>query len=130
MFLLPQLRAGVACVTVSGAGWAASTICVEGYPLGDGAWHTVAAERRGHSLVVTVDDGDGWRRNQSLVTLESVDGEPGPPPPLEVDASQGAVVGVWQEAVADTALGDLQDDLHQRESSFILYRDKCWLNTQ
>lgn len=125
VFLLSQLRAGVACVTVSGAGWAASTVCVEGYPLGDGVWHTVAAERYGHSLVIMVDDGDGWRRNQSLVTLDSMDGAPGPPPPLEVGTSQGAVVGVWQETVADTTQGDLQDDLHKCESRFILYCDNC-----
>lgn len=115
VLLLPQLRAGVACVTVSGAGWAASTVCVEGFPLVDGVWHTVAAELYGHSLVVTVDDGDGWRRNQSLVTLESMDGAPGPPPYLDVGASQSAVVGVWQETAVDTAQNDLQDDLHKRE---------------
>lgn len=111
-----QLREGVACVTVSGAGWAASTVCVEGYPLGDGAWHTVGAERHGHSLVVTVDDGDGWRRNESLVSLEALEGVAGPPPALEVDAGQGAAVGVWQEAAAETTQADLQDDLNKRES--------------
>ncbi|KAK8405865.1 hypothetical protein O3P69_001973 [Scylla paramamosain] len=107
-----HLRAGVACVTVSGAGWAARTACVEGYPLMDGAWHVVAAECHGHNLVITVDDGDGWRRNDSLVTLEAADGSPEPPVPLEIDASQGAMVGVWQEP-ADTSQGEAQDDFHR-----------------
>lgn len=84
----------------------------------DGAWHTVAAERHGYSLVVTVDDGDGWRRNQSLVTLESMDSVPGPPPPLEIDETHGVMVGAWQEAEADATQGDQQDDMHRRESLF------------
>lgn len=84
----------------------------------DGAWHVVAAERHGHNLVITVDDGDGWRRNESLVTLETMDGVPDPPLPLEVDVSQGAVVGVWQEST-DTSQNDVQDDFHRRESHLI-----------
>lgn len=92
--------------------------------MGDGEWHTVAAERHGHSLVVTVDDGDGWRRNESLVTLESMVTAPGQPPPLEVDASHEVVVGVWQ-AEADATQGDQQDDIHRREFHFILYQCNC-----
>lgn len=80
----------------------------------DGAWHVVAAERHGHNLVITVDDGDGWRRNESLVTLEATDGTPDPNVPLEMDVSQGVVVGVWQESTDSQS--DLQDDVHRCES--------------
>lgn len=106
-----HLRAGVACVTVSGTGWVGRTTCVEDFPLMDGAWHVVAAERHGHNLVITVDDGDGWRRNESLVTLEATDGTPDPNVPLEMDVSQGVVVGVWQESTDSQS--DLQDDVHR-----------------
>lgn len=66
-----QLRSGLACATVSGVGLQPNTVCVEGRPVGDGAWHTVRAEHRSHNLVVAVDDGDGWRRNESLQVLLS-----------------------------------------------------------
>lgn len=64
-----QLRAGVACASVSGAGWLARAVCLESRPLSDGEWHTVKAERHGDNLVISVDDGDYWRHNESLVAL-------------------------------------------------------------
>ncbi|XP_045130294.1 putative neural-cadherin 2 isoform X1 [Portunus trituberculatus] len=63
------LRSGLACATVSGMGQELNTVCVEGRPVGDGAWHTIKAEHHGHYLVVAVDDGDGWRRNESVGRL-------------------------------------------------------------
>lgn len=61
-------------------------------PLGDGAWHTVAAERHGHNLWVSVDDGDGWGFNETLESLETLGGAR-PPPPLLVDKHDGLTVG-------------------------------------
>ncbi|MPC33527.1 Neural-cadherin [Portunus trituberculatus] len=64
-----EKRSGLACATVSGMGQELNTVCVEGRPVGDGAWHTIKAEHHGHYLVVAVDDGDGWRRNESVGRL-------------------------------------------------------------
>ncbi|XP_063588683.1 neural-cadherin-like [Penaeus indicus] len=113
MFTL-QLRAGVACASVSGAGWAARAACVEGRPVGDGAWHTVRAERHGHNLLVSVDDGDGWRRNESLVTLEEGEKAEGrnatPPAPLHVDKHDGVTLGGLPEFVGVSLIA-VRDDL-------------------
>ncbi|XP_063874461.1 putative neural-cadherin 2 isoform X1 [Scylla paramamosain] len=106
-----HLQAGVACATVSGAGWAARRVCVERRPLGDGSWHTVAAERHGHNLLVSVDDGDGWRRNETLASL-TVPGVKGPPLPLAVDKHDGVTVGGLPEFTGVdlvTVHDDLQD---------------------
>ncbi|KAK3849099.1 hypothetical protein Pcinc_044133, partial [Petrolisthes cinctipes] len=114
-----HLRAGVACVSVSGAGWLAHTVCVEGQPLGDGVWHTVRAERHGHSLVVEVDDGDDWRHNESLVWMMSS----GSPHPLLLDKHDGVTVGGLphfegvslvnvQQDLQDTCLDDLRVSGH------------------
>ncbi|ROT84263.1 Cj-cadherin [Penaeus vannamei] len=112
MFTL-QLRAGVACASVSGAGWAARAACVEGRPVGDGAWHTVRAERHGHNLLVSVDDGDGWRRNESLVTLEEGEKAEGrnstPPAPLHVDKHDGVTLGGLPEFVGVSLIAVRED---------------------
>ncbi|XP_042242202.1 putative neural-cadherin 2 isoform X2 [Homarus americanus] len=106
-----HLRAGVACVSVSGAGWAARAACVEGRPVGDGAWHTVRAERHGHNLVISVDDGDGWRRNETLASLlNPAQDTSTPPAPLEVDKHDGVTVGGVPE-FAGVSLTTVHDDL-------------------
>lgn len=110
-YSVEQLQAGVACVSVSGAGWAARRACVERHPLGDGAWHTIAAERHGHNLLVSVDDGDGWRLNETLASLAATS-RLGPPPPLRVDKHDGVTVGGLPEFVGVdlvTVHNDLQD---------------------
>ena len=75
--------------------------------MGDGAWHTVFGERHGDNLLVGVDDGDGWRRNESLPLLQAWSGrghgrlEGGsdsspqfsPPVALLVDKHEGVTVG-------------------------------------
>ncbi|XP_042206048.1 neural-cadherin-like [Homarus americanus] len=108
------VRGGVMCATVSGARWAARVACVEGRPVGDGAWHTVRAERHGHNLVVSVDDGDGWRRNESLVSLEQPDeedeGDEDKHLPPDVDLSEGVSVGGMPEVVG-VAVVNVLDDL-------------------
>nr|XP_027236123.1 putative neural-cadherin 2 [Penaeus vannamei] len=90
-----------------------------GTPLGDGAWHTLRAERHGHNLVVSVDDGDAWRRNESLVSLgkdaakgvsEQAKGEP--PAPLVVDKHDGVTLGGLPEFMGVNLVSvheDLQD---------------------
>ncbi|XP_069982972.1 putative neural-cadherin 2 isoform X4 [Penaeus vannamei] len=111
-----QLRAGVVCASVSGAGWAGAAVeaCVDGRPLGDGEWHTVSAERHAHNLLVGVDDGDAWRSNASLLSLEEAEGGPGRrrPPALDVDKQEGVVVGglpVFEEAGLVSVRADLRE---------------------
>lgn len=120
-----QLRAGVACASVSGVGWAATTACVEARPLGDGAWHTLRAERHGHNIVVSVDDGDAWRRNESLVSLgkdaakgvsEQAKGEP--PAPLVVDKHDGVTLGGLPEFMG-VNLVSVHEDLQDSKCFFI-----------
>ncbi|KAK4289685.1 hypothetical protein Pmani_037361 [Petrolisthes manimaculis] len=111
-----HLRAGVACASVSGAGLVARVACVNERPVGDGAWHTIQAERHGHNLVVSVDDGDGWGRNESLVSLLPVmngddDDRPvSPPAPLEIDKHDGVTVGGMPE-FAGVSLIAVHNDL-------------------
>ncbi|XP_064116623.1 putative neural-cadherin 2 [Macrobrachium nipponense] len=114
-----HLRAGVACASVSGAGWAARVVCVEGRVVGDGQWHTVRAERHGHSLLISVDGGDEGRVNRSIPSLMAP-GRPsslqeesaGPPMPLEIDKHDGVTVGGLPEFLGVklvTVAEDLQD---------------------
>ncbi|XP_045132549.1 putative neural-cadherin 2 [Portunus trituberculatus] len=101
-----HLRSGIVCVSLTGAGVGLREACVEGRSVGDGAWHTVFGERHGVNLLVGVDDGDGWRRNDSLVSLQEWHGRgrgrgdgrgdalPFPPPvPILVDKHEGVTVG-------------------------------------
>ncbi|KAK4300601.1 hypothetical protein Pmani_027211 [Petrolisthes manimaculis] len=108
-----HLRAGVACVTVTGEGVARNTACVEGRPLGDGDWHTITAERHGPNLLVEVDDGDGWRRNESLTSLVTPGKEDHlrePYLPLHLDTEDGITVGAVPELLKES-LVDVLDDL-------------------
>ncbi|KAG0725905.1 Neural-cadherin [Chionoecetes opilio] len=118
-----HLQAGVACASVSGAGWAARRVCVARRPLGDGAWHTVVAERHGHNVRVSVDDGDGWCLNESLASVHTAGGA-GAPPPLMLDKHDGVTVGGLPEFLGvnlvtvhddlqDTCLDDLRVSDHQ-----------------
>ncbi|XP_066988266.1 putative neural-cadherin 2 [Macrobrachium rosenbergii] len=112
-----QLRAGVACASVSGAGWAARAACVEGRPVGDGHWHTIRAERHGHNLLISVDGGDEWRVNRSIPSLlpgkSSLQEDiAGPPMPSEIDKHDGVTVGGIPEFLGVklvTVGDDLQD---------------------
>ncbi|XP_063879939.1 putative neural-cadherin 2 isoform X2 [Scylla paramamosain] len=106
-----HLRAGVACASVSGPGWGTRVACVEGRPLGDGLWHTIRAERRGHNLVLSVDDGDGWRRNESLASFLSDPVTITRPAPLLVDKHDGISVGGIPEFSGVTLI-TVHDDLH------------------
>ncbi|KAG7168236.1 Neural-cadherin-like 10, partial [Homarus americanus] len=104
-----HLRAGVVCASVTGV---ARVACVEGRPVGDGAWHTIRAERHGHNLVVSVDDGDGWRRNESLVSLEQPDEEGDvreSPVPLDLGQNEGVTVGGLPELVGVNIVNVLDD---------------------
>lgn len=105
------MQAGVACASVSGTGWTTRRACVSQRPLGDGAWHTVVAERHGHNLWVSVDDGEGWSFNETLESLDSLGGAK-PPPPLMVDKHDGLTVGGLPEFTGVnlvTVHNDLQD---------------------
>ncbi|XP_069977837.1 neural-cadherin [Penaeus vannamei] len=122
-----RLRAGVACAWASGAasgaasGEAAAALeaCVEGFPLGDGTWHTVRLERHGHNLLVAVDDGDGWRRNESLASFltsaHAGDMRPlleGTPMPIMVDKQDCCVVGGQPEFEGEVLVA-VNDDLRE-----------------
>ncbi|XP_042205064.1 putative neural-cadherin 2 isoform X2 [Homarus americanus] len=95
-----HLRGGVACVSVSGVEWSLEEVCVEGFPLGDGSWHTIRVGRHGLNLIISVDDGDGWRQNQTLasfLTTTSLGDMQAlvavPPTPITVDKQDGMTVG-------------------------------------
>ncbi|XP_063588701.1 neural-cadherin-like [Penaeus indicus] len=104
-----QLRAGVACASMSGAGWAVRTVCVDGRSLGDGAWHTLRVERHAHNLLVSVDDGDGWRRNESMPSLTApmVGGGAAGGPSQAVEILDGVTLG----CLPDDVTGDVNSDL-------------------
>nr|XP_045589087.1 neural-cadherin-like [Procambarus clarkii] len=108
-----HLRSSVVCASLTGSEWAAMAACVEARPLGDGEWHTVQAERHGDNLLVSVDDGDGWRRNESLASfLAARDGgrRREPPSALNVDKHDGVTVGGLPEFVGVKLVG-IRDDL-------------------
>ncbi|XP_037788849.1 neural-cadherin-like isoform X2 [Penaeus monodon] len=108
-----QLRAGMACASLGGGSRSPQTVCVEGRPIDDGAWHTVRAERHGHNLLVSVDDGDGWRRNESLVTLEEGAVGRGWDPPVTSPSTdrEDITVGAAAEA-ADGGVDSLDSEKH------------------
>ncbi|XP_042876208.1 putative neural-cadherin 2, partial [Penaeus japonicus] len=108
-----HLRAGMACASLGGGGRASQSVCVEGRPVDDGAWHTVRAERHGHNLLVSVDDGDGWRRNESLVTLEEGAVGRGWDPPVTSPSADGEDVTVGAAAeMADNGVDSLDAEKH------------------
>lgn len=102
--------------------------CVEGRAVGDGEWHTVFGERHGNNLLAGVDDGDGWRRNESLASLQawrtrsrgrgSGRGDSLPPfpapVPLLVDKHEGVAVGGQPVLVGGKVVG-VTDDLSEGE---------------
>ncbi|MPC21297.1 Neural-cadherin [Portunus trituberculatus] len=124
-----HLRAGVACASMSGAGWGERVACVEGRPLGDGLWHTIRAERSGHNLVLSVDDGDGWRRNESLVSFLSDPITVTRPAPLLVDKHDGVSVGGIPEFSGVTLI-TVHDDLHDMVIGIVISirLRRHWLN--
>ncbi|XP_042220391.1 putative neural-cadherin 2 [Homarus americanus] len=114
-----RLRGGIACASVSGGvEWVLQEVCLESFPLGDGSWHTIRVGRHGHNLVISVDDGNGWRQNETLTSLltTTVHGEmkavvDNPPRPLTVDTKYGTIVGGIPEFV-NRSLLTVHDDLH------------------
>ncbi|XP_071513325.1 putative neural-cadherin 2 [Panulirus ornatus] len=95
-----QLRGGVACASVYGVELAVQEVCLESFPLGDGLWHTIQVGRHGHNLIISVDDGDGWRQNNTLASLFTTLGLRGmqavtavPPMPINVDKQDGTTLG-------------------------------------
>ncbi|XP_069157547.1 putative neural-cadherin 2 isoform X1 [Procambarus clarkii] len=102
-----QLRDGVVCASAAGAARAA---CVEGRPVGDGAWHTVRAEHHGPNLVVSVDDGDFWRRNETLVSLEMPEREGSVSQPPVSQLEDGVTLGGFPDFVG-MSLASVVDDL-------------------
>ncbi|KAK4315389.1 hypothetical protein Pmani_013307 [Petrolisthes manimaculis] len=107
------LREGVPCATFWGPNLTTRVACVEGRGVSDGEWHVVFAERHGDNLIVYVDDGDGWRRNESLASLEWEEDGDGPvtlPPPLLVDKHEGVTVG-GRPDLAGTKLLGVEEDL-------------------
>ncbi|XP_071513597.1 uncharacterized protein [Panulirus ornatus] len=101
-----HLRGGVACALVSGMEWTAQEACLEGFPLGNGLWHTLQVSRHGHNLIISVDDGDGWRRNETLTSLLTTTSlgdlqavVTTPPMPIYVDNQHGTTVGGIPEFV-------------------------------
>ncbi|XP_068219972.1 putative neural-cadherin 2 [Palaemon carinicauda] len=113
-----QLRGGIVCASLSGTAWKTTEACVEGYLLSDGEWHTIRVERHGHNLLVSVDDGDGWKHNEtlpSLIMTSSLGGEQEDqaavvPVPLVVDKQDGVTVGGLPEYVG-VSLVTVHEDL-------------------
>lgn len=58
-------------------------------PLDPGLWHVIRAECQSYDLVMTVDDGDGLRRNGSMSVFEWED----VPAPIRVDRIVSVFVG-------------------------------------
>lgn len=87
------------------------TVCMDGRSLGDGAWHTLRVERHAHNLLVSVDDGDGWRRNESLPSLTTpVAGGGGPGGASRgVEILDGVTLGCLPDDASSEVNGDLSD---------------------
>ena len=104
-------------------------------------WHTVRAEVHGHNMVVSVDDGDGWRQNYSLPSLiqhpkndnraqsRILKDVTGPPTPLEIDEKDGVNVGGLPEFVGKKLI-KVYDDLKDSEYFYRLYFKKfLWIKS-
>lgn len=86
-------------------------------PLDDGSWHVVRAECQSYSLAVSVDDGDGWRRNDSVPDFE----REGVLAPMHVGRIESVYVGGVPEFTG-VGLVSVRDDL--RDGEFAL--SACW----
>ncbi|XP_068212828.1 putative neural-cadherin 2 [Palaemon carinicauda] len=116
-----QLQEGVACASLTHRGRLLRSVCIEGYPVGDGQWHTLRAEFHGHNLIVRVDDGDGLRQNYSLPAIfESQSGDDWSYPDdsrvsltvPRIDLSDGLSIGGIPEFQDETIIAvkeDLED---------------------
>lgn len=105
-----QLRAGVACASLSHGGRISREACVNSRPLDDGSWHVVRAECQSYSLAVSVDDGDGWRRNDSVPDFE----REGVLAPMHVGRIESVYVGGVPEFTG-VGLVSVRDDLRDGE---------------
>nr|XP_027218828.1 putative neural-cadherin 2 [Penaeus vannamei] len=101
-----HLRAGVACASLSYGGRISREACVNSRPLDDGSWHLVRAECQSYSLAVSVDDGDGWRRNDSVPDFE----REGVLAPMHVGRIESVYVGGVPEFTG-VGLVSVRDDL-------------------
>ena len=71
-----------------------SQVCLPSSVVTDGMWHTVIASRHGHNLLLEIDDGDQiYERNETLLTLEKMLSDLGPPSKLVVDKQDGISMG-------------------------------------
>ncbi|XP_068229142.1 putative neural-cadherin 2 [Palaemon carinicauda] len=108
-----QLHAGKACLEESRNGEKLQIVCIEGFVIGDNNWHLLRAERYGHNLKISIDDGDGFLQNESfpsLVTHADEDWVREMPVPLEVNKNDGITIGGMPEYTG-TKLIAVHDDL-------------------
>ncbi|KAK8754583.1 hypothetical protein OTU49_016757, partial [Cherax quadricarinatus] len=112
-----HVRSGVMCSTMSCTEWGVQEVCLEGIPLGDGSWHTIRVGRHGHNLIISVDDGDGWRKNETLASFFTTTSLGDiqalvalPPLPITVDKQDGLVMGGIPE-FESLSLVTVHDDL-------------------
>ncbi|XP_068228176.1 neural-cadherin-like [Palaemon carinicauda] len=66
-----RLQSGIACASIMNSEKLIKSACISGRPLGDGLWHTLKIECHGHNMLISVDDGDGIRQNNSLPSLNN-----------------------------------------------------------
>ncbi|XP_069186784.1 putative neural-cadherin 2 [Procambarus clarkii] len=110
-------RGGVMCASISGIEWGMQEVCLEGFPLGDGSWHTLRVGRHGHNLIISVDDSDEWRKNETLASFftTTILGDiralvAAPPLPITVDKQDGLIMGGIPE-FESLSLVTVHDDL-------------------
>ncbi|CAL4184112.1 unnamed protein product, partial [Meganyctiphanes norvegica] len=110
--LLFYLQNGVACLSVIESSETPRVACIDGRPVNDGHWHVLRAERHGHNLVLSLDDGDGWRHNESLADHYTSDHDDsvGAPITVFVDKQDGLTVG-GEPHFAESKLLTVNNDL-------------------
>ena len=102
---------GIDYMTASTSGLS-SPICVSSMSIADGKWHDVRIERQGHNLVLEIDDGDGIKRNDSLVPLIMPEDVVNPPGKFEPNDQEGIVLGGVPEFVGIRVVTIHQDLKH------------------
>ena len=87
-----------------------NTLCVLGRPVADGHWHTIRVERYGYNFMLEIDDGDYWRKNESLALKYEQDQGDLNPLLFPIDKTNGVVIGGLPD-LQNQEVTIVQDDL-------------------
>ncbi|KAK7080329.1 hypothetical protein SK128_017660 [Halocaridina rubra] len=112
-----KLRGGVACTSIVKSEEVIQEACTDGYTIADGLWHVLNVERLGPNVVIWVDDGDGWRANDTFLSAIASTGVGGqqtlavPKSTTQEEGEECSLIIGGIPDIQDSNVKNIQDDL-------------------